>query len=285
MKRQRKYWFWSRKGKTTKMCLLCCYGKIWRLHVPEAVCPFFSKHYFSIEARLRCFVSAASSLKPSINQAFNLFSIPSADVWLFPPRVLSVRSMSFKKLYGVLQDSFDYIMWRQRFKSLAWFRVCVCLYDDWLARVEQTQQNVREHLNPPCWRGKKRTVLFSWAWEPFPSLETLIQPLWTLGTIPLTTLSPTGFALCVSTRACSNIATAPFPKGRWSPSRAAVEGRKHCEEFSFHSCWQEGKGWEHQQAWVLSPSHCFNVGEGAAGGSKTTWQRQHLCTYHIWAAF
>ncbi|XP_047452187.1 FYVE, RhoGEF and PH domain-containing protein 4a isoform X2 [Mugil cephalus] len=27
MKRRRKYWFWSRKGKGSKMCLLCCYEK------------------------------------------------------------------------------------------------------------------------------------------------------------------------------------------------------------------------------------------------------------------
>lgn len=33
MKRQRKYWFWGRKGKNAKMCLLCCYGKIWSLHI------------------------------------------------------------------------------------------------------------------------------------------------------------------------------------------------------------------------------------------------------------
>ncbi|XP_018558968.1 FYVE, RhoGEF and PH domain-containing protein 4a isoform X2 [Lates calcarifer] len=27
MKRRRKYWFWSRKGKSSKMCLLCCYER------------------------------------------------------------------------------------------------------------------------------------------------------------------------------------------------------------------------------------------------------------------
>ncbi|XP_069384237.1 FYVE, RhoGEF and PH domain-containing protein 4a isoform X4 [Paralichthys olivaceus] len=27
MKRRRKYWFWSRKGKNSKMCLLCCYER------------------------------------------------------------------------------------------------------------------------------------------------------------------------------------------------------------------------------------------------------------------
>ncbi|XP_067356309.1 FYVE, RhoGEF and PH domain-containing protein 4a isoform X3 [Channa argus] len=27
MKRRRKYWFWSQKGKNTKMCLLCCYER------------------------------------------------------------------------------------------------------------------------------------------------------------------------------------------------------------------------------------------------------------------
>lgn len=109
---------------------------------------------------------------------------------------------------------------------------------------------------------KKRQFLFSQAWEPFPPLKTLIQPLWTLGTIPLTTLSPTGFALCAFTRACRNIATAPFPMGWWIPGQSIVEGRKHCEEFCFHSYWQEGKGWEHQQAWVLSPSSLFQRGRG-----------------------
>lgn len=42
MKRRRKYWFRSRKGKNTKMCLLCCYGKIWRPHI--WFCAFYSAH-------------------------------------------------------------------------------------------------------------------------------------------------------------------------------------------------------------------------------------------------
>ena len=97
----------------------------------------------------------------------------------------AVRSISFKKLYRVRQVSF----------IIYFVCVCVCVCvcgvcDDWLAAVAQTQQNVREHLNPPRWDKKDSFVCSLRPGNRSPPFKTLIQPLWTLGNIPMTTLSP-----------------------------------------------------------------------------------------------
>lgn len=157
---------------------------------------------------------------------------------------------------------------------------------------------VRDHLNPPGW--KKRTVLFSEAWEPFPPFKTLFQPLWPFGKVPDGPLPNCVCVVCVFM--CSVVGwwkceyvcvvtlqplnCAPFIG--WcvlsmSHPYLIAEKRKHCEAFGFHSHWQEGKGWEHQPARVLSPRHCFNVGQGVTS-TNTTCQYQRVHSY-VWISF
>ena len=45
--------------------------------------------------------------------------------------------------------------------------------------------------------GKKKTVLFSQAWEPSPPLKTLVQPLWPFGNLPDGPLPNCVCAVCV----------------------------------------------------------------------------------------
>lgn len=167
MKRRRKYWFWSRKGKSTKMCLLCCYGKIWRLYIPEVICPSFNKHYLlsSLKHDLIKNISflkpSISFFKPSINQAFFMLFIHFASVWLLHLSVPAVRSILFKRLYKY-NSYFDNIMWRKCL--LEWnfgFVLCVTGLLLWSKCEGAFKSTMLE----------KKTVLFSQAWEPSPLLR------------------------------------------------------------------------------------------------------------------
>ena len=46
------------------------------------------------------------------------------------------------------------------------------------------QQSVNGAFKSTMLEKKKETVLFSEAWEPFPPLKTLVQPLWPFGNLP-----------------------------------------------------------------------------------------------------
>lgn len=134
---------------------------------------------------------------------------------------------------------------------------------------------VREHFNPPCWKKKKEESLYLRGLgtpPPPPSLRPSSNHSVLLAT-SLMAHCPTAFVLCVyvGVCVCCNIATprlctflrvACIAAGRGvvsHPYSTAIE-RKHCEAFCFPSLGQEGKGWEHQQVWVLSLRSLFQCG-------------------------